>query len=396
MCEKKIVNPWIVNPFFYYSFFWLVTILFYYISPSGLYMELNHGLLIFLLITIVVAIIIAIQFNINYKNKVIKIRYYKPKGIILVTLLILYVFEFIYSKSVPLITGETYGEFGIPTLHVIIVTFSCYYAIKNYFQYIAFKKNKCLLNFIIIVTYFILIFSRGILVFLFSIIIALTTFDKIIKIHHLIIFLLIVFIFSWLFGIAGNIRSGYSWNDSGVIIYFSDIPIDRHSLLAPFIWVEEYIVCSLRNLNFNINFTPVTNSIFGLLYSIIPDFLSKRLFLEYSIIPELQVEAFTTCTMYTNVYISFGYLGMILNFIIYFIIYFIFTHIKMIDETNKIIGFSILSMIFALSIFNDMLWYSGYSFTLIYCFLFGLKPSLGQFIPYISTSTKGDRIWKNH
>lgn len=332
---------------------------------------------------LIISSIFAAFFNLHYKNRIITINYFPQKKIITVILIILYFTEFIYCKTIPLFQGATYIDFGIPTLHVFIVTFSCYYSIKNYLQYITFKKTNDLLNFIIVITYFILIFSRGILIFLFTVMAALMLYDKKIKLKYILLFALTIVFFSWIFGITGNIRSGYKWNDSHIILYYSQIDFDRNNLLAPLFWVEEYIICSLRNLNYNIVNFSASYSLFSQLYSIVPDFIAKRIFSGYEVVPKLQVLAFTTSTMYAKVYLSYGYIGMISNFLLLIFVYGIFKYANFLDSSNKIIGYAILSFIFALSIFNDMLWYSGYSFSLFYCFIMGVKPSLRKKIPRI-------------
>ena len=125
MCEKKIISPWIINPFFYYSIFWIIALCGYFISPSKLAVNLDEGLLCFLLITITVSTIVAYFFNIHYKNRKFKVNYYKQKNTVRIILILLYILEFVYCKSVPLLFGKSYSSFGIPTVHVVIVTLSC-------------------------------------------------------------------------------------------------------------------------------------------------------------------------------------------------------------------------------------------------------------------------------
>lgn len=384
MCEKKILSPCIINPFFYYALFWSITLFIYFISPSKLSVGLDENLLRFLWGTIIISIIIAFFFNVHYKNKKIKLKYYKQKSSIRIVLILLYMLEFLYCKSIPLLSGKSYIDFGIPTLHVIIVTLSCYYAIKNYFQFITFRNREDLVNLLIVVAYFILIFSRGMLLFLAAIAIALTLYDKKINIKYIVLAGILGIVIAWLFGVAGNLRSGYQWNDSSLIICFGQVNLAHDSLFGPFVWVEEYLICSLRNLNYNITHVAVENSLMGQLYCMIPDFISKRAFGGYEVIPKLQVPIFTTSTMYAKTYISLGYLGMIMNFILYFLVYYIFVRVNMIDMSNKIVGYAVLSLIYALSIFNDMLWYSGYSFALVYCLILGIKPSLRKYIPHFT------------
>lgn len=377
----KIVNSWIINPFFYYTLFWSVALILYSLSPSKLNLPLDEGLLVFLLVTIFFASLLSIGFNFYFKNKCYVFAFYPQKKLVTFILMLLYVADFCYSKTIPMFNGAEYMNFGIPTIHVFIVTFSIYYAVKNYFQFLFFKKRECFVNFLIVDAYFALIFSRGILMFILFSAVALTLVDKTIKVKHLILVSFLVVLGCWIFGITGNIRSGAKWNDSGMILRFAQIDFEENSIMAPFFWVEEYLICSLRNLNYNIVLCSPNFSLLSNLYNILPDFIAKRVLPQYATKHLLVFPGFTTCTMYTNVYHSFGFLGMVLNYFIYILMTFIFRYIHFADKSNRIIGFAMMSFIFALSMFDDMLRYSGYSFALIYCLIMGIAPNLRRIIP---------------
>ncbi len=380
-CNKKIINAWMLNPFLYYAVFWATSLLLYIISPSKINFDLDEGLLIFLLSTIILSSLFALMFDNHFKNRSYIFRFYPQKKIVTIILIILYISEFAYSKTVPAFSGSTYKNFGIPTLHVIIATFSIYYSIKNFFQFITFRQPACLINYLIVISYFILIFSRGTLLYIAIVSAILTFYDKKIRTKYIFSLIILSVLVCWIFGITGNIRSGYKWNDSSMILNFAQIDYDGHSIFAPFFWVEEYLTCSLRNLNYNIiNFSP-NYSLLGQLYNTIPDFISKRILDGYGVSPKLVFPAFTTCTMYTSVYYSLGYIGMIHNYLSYLFVYLLYGSSKFSDQGNRLVGFSMLSFVFALSTFDDMMRYSGYSFALVYCLIMGIMPSLRRYIP---------------
>jgi len=373
----KIRNPWIINPFFYYGLMWILALIGYELSPSEYCLELDNGLFIFLLLTILIAMVFSIVFNQRLKNKCILINYNKPSNVIVVTLILFFALEFTASGGAPLLSyllnngGITYNDFGIPTLHVIIITFALFCIVRYSFQYLMFRQKKDLFIIAITFLYFILIYSRGIIVFSLIPIVLIYLIDKKISLRNIFGILFLFMGVSWIFGVLGNLRVGSSWNDTSYIFRIAGVDADGSLWYAPAYWVLEYLTCSLRTLNFNILEVPSAYSLIDMFYHFMPDFLAKRLFIEPIIRPTLQLSWCTTYSMYGASFATYGYIGMVLKFISYVVFGLIFYCTQFKDFSYKIIGLCLLSSLYVFSVFTDILMYSGYSFSLFYVLLFG-------------------------
>lgn len=370
----KIKNPWLMNPFLGYGLFWSLAIFLYIISPSKMNLKLDDSLLVFLSLTILIAFIFAYFFNKKYKNKEFKVRERSTYPFIII-LLISYLVEIVYSGQIPLFktflgVSGAYKNYGLPMWHVPIVTASMFFGVYNAFLFLVFKKRSYLWFTIIVLTYFCLIFSRGMLIFCALCCVLLYFINKKIKIHHVMYVSLLALVGGWLFGILGNIRSGSSWNDSSILLDLAKIDGDPKGIFSPFYWIEEYIICSLRNLNYNVYFKP-NYSFEGFLYTIIPDFIAKRVLVSQNS-AVLLVPEFTTSTMYADTYVNFGYTGMWISFLLYMVIACAVLKIRIRDASCKIVSCSMLFFLFAMSIFDNMVIYSGYSLALVIAILFGL------------------------
>lgn len=377
---KKIVvkNPIFINPFFAYVLFWTLALFLYNFSPSELSIALDKTLVVFLLCTILFAFIGMLYFNSKYKNKKIYVHHKAPNAITIILLYILYLFDFIYSKNIPLLTAlfgsgynSGYYEFGIPTIHVAITIISTFYCIFQWFQFIVFRKKSNLIAFLLIALYFVLIFSRGLWMFIGAAAVILFLMDKKITVLRGICFFIFIVVAAWGFGILGNIRSGYHWNDTGYFMSVAQIDGNRYSIFSPLYWVVEYITSPLRNLNYNVSLEHEW-SFSGLIYSNLPDAIAKRLFpqIDFSELVQLVLPNFTTCTGYAGSYVSFGYIGMIVSFSGWMVIALIFTKFRICRFEIKVLCFSMLFYLYAMTMFDNMIFYSGYSFSIIIALIY--------------------------
>ena len=373
----KIRNPWIINPFFYYGLMWILALIGYELSPSEYCLDLDYGLVIFLTFSLVVAFFGGAIFNTKLKNKVILIRYEPYSNLLVYVVVVLFILEFVVSGGIPLYSylfktgGITYMQFGIPTLHVIIVTFAIYCLVKYSFQYLIFKQKKDLILPLLSFLYFLLIYSRGIMLFSLISIVMFFFIDKNITIKQVFFMSSVFVIISWLFGILGNMRVGSHWSDTSYIFYLAGVNHDASSWFSPMYWVLEYLTCSLRTLNFNVLEIPPAYRLMDMSYYFIPDFIAKRIFADNVLRPVLQLDWCTTYTMYGASFTTYGYFGMLLKFLTYVVMAIGIYCIKFKNYVYNIIGLCLLSTLYVFTVFNDMLMYSGYSFSVFYVLLFG-------------------------
>lgn len=126
---------------------------------------------------------------------------------------------------------------------------------------------------------------------------------------------LIVIVGLWLFGVFGNIRQGYDWNDSSYIYllgYFNGywpswIPRE-------FCWAYSYLTSPLANLNYSLQFSNTIDPV-NFIYDFLPLALSKRLPLYETAHAMLQVSYFNVSSVWSNYYIHLSFPGFFLGYL---------------------------------------------------------------------------------
>lgn len=356
-----------LNPFFLYSLSWLAVMLLYHLEITNLYPKLSTQLLFFVYSTIFISFLFGIFYKLKLKKYLIK---EEKKYLYIYTFIYLcFILEFIIEGKVPLIenlleTGYTYKDFkGIKTFHVIIFTYNFYTTICAFNDYILTKNKKYLIYIILGIMIYILLYLRGAILMLSSCLFLIWLFynyklKTIIKIS----FLGIVFLYT--FGVSGNIRHYYKWNDTSMIKEIAQIKT-KESILDPFVWSYVYITSPLGNLQYNFNNTKPTNDKKYFVYeNLFPDAISKRL--DYNKInSKLMIENLTVSTMYIDSYLSYGKLGMWITFLVYMLCE--IGYLLFLNRTKYyILGLSLVSILNIFSIFDNMFVFSGLSFCLVY------------------------------
>lgn len=386
-----------INPYFIYVLSLIAVLVTYFFGWSELFPEIGLTLLLFVVTSTFVALLVGKAFM---DRKIItfnRLEYKKSQTWVTMCILFGYVIEFVYHRGFPLLailtkSSASYHEFGIPTFHVILVTFNSFYSILLFQSVLSETKRRAnvLILFILTLLPSILIVNRGmlILILMSCVFVYLIKYQKSITIKKVTSLMIVGILFLYLFGVAGNVRVNNSYQtntslfDNNLFMQIGGATEEFRNSFVPkeFFWGYIYISSPLANLQKNIeNYEHSSDITFGdSLYfgttQLLPDFISKRIIAYYEvekpsvllITPELNV-----ATAFAEPYVILGWTGISLFTIFIFIFAFLYIlFLKKLESEYFVIGVAILNTIFVFNTFSNMFSFSGLSFQLVYPILF--------------------------
>ena len=373
----------LVNPFITYFVAFLLALFFYSLGWSSIYPTLSIELTIFIIISSVICLAFAISIC---KYKKIEFKKVENSKIGLYTLISvsLYCLEFIYNKGIPILMVYNkqkydYIQFGIPTLHVIIMTFGSFLTLFTFHLYLSKPKKLYLIYFIINLILPILVINRGMFIMnLTSCFSIFLIYKSNIKLKHYTFIIILVLILFYFFGVLGNLRTNNGRNfsnDEFLKISGAKKEFVNSSIPKEFMWSYYYISSPLANLQFAINkshgeYHPDN----FLMYEFLPNFITKRFENITNIKPIKPDLIMPSCV--GSVYIgSFTYMKWLgLFFMCIFIVSStgIFLFILKPNNDFYITFIAIVNTIIIFNTFANMYTFTGLSFELVYPILFGL------------------------
>lgn len=386
-----------LNPFYLYSAILIIVISIYNLNWSNLYLSISSQSYIFYILTILVSIVFGLLYKSKFKPESRKNKNIINIGKFTVLIWIGHILEFLYCGVIPYVeisikkTAYIYANYsGIPTFHVIVITFNSFFAIYVFHRYLIEKNKKYLFYFVMNLIPGMLIYNRAMIVLILMSCVSVYIYERLdgkITLKSIFIVAILGIFAVYLFGISGNIRSNREYKiedntDSTYIMMVGDASNEfRNSIVPkPFFWGYIYSTSSLANLektfstnyNQNINLQSIIKYINR---SIVPDFMSKRidnmLGIEYKkfeqVSPHLNV-----CAFYGDAFVSLGWLGVILIFV--YFVFFIFIYRILLDKDSCffITGISILNTIVIFNFFDNSFNFSGLNFQLIYPVVFSI------------------------
>ena len=374
--NNRVKTRFLLNPFLWFSLVWIFVLFIHSFNFLPAYPETSTKMYIFLITIILISIFLAFLFNSLFlkKLKVININS-KPIWIIIAISYAILIFEALYSKTVPLISAfsaqTTYMDFGVPILSGFMYSFFIFISMICSLKLVYGKGNKWPNFFALLLSYgrFVIVFSRGGLIICLAItIIIYFTKSKFNWVSILV--LLILFVLGlYFFNVLGNIRMGYSSNDSSYLLKISKFNKDYY-WLSNFSWGIAYIDSPLGNLLYNeANVAPL-NSLDGLFSQLLTSVVSERLYPDYSSGLYLVVPNLTVSTMFAGGYKYYGYFGMTIVYLNMVAIIFISCALCKKNNFALIGCASILTILTATSFFDNMFYTSGNSFALIYLIIY--------------------------
>lgn len=387
---------YIINPYILYSIVWMFTLSIYPLGWTSLYPNLTLGLVLFICITSLLSFIWGIykiktnSFHIVniYPNK----KYYKKLLKVSIITIIFLALEFVIFGSIPLINyilGNAnllgnYNEFGIPVIHVIVMTayefiqifcFHCFLKCKD-----RIIKKKFLILYLGNMIVLSLVMNRGILMYTIfgSILIFFMVKKRILRyIAKLFLFIFVIF---WLFGLLGNLRTGSNIEEGKeLILELGGATNSFRESIVPneLFWPYIYITSPLSNVQYNIKNTEVDfnerDLVSFFVNDCLPQTISKRLDMPYKK-GKLINDSLNVGSVYMRPYANLGWLGMVLIYIFMFV--FIEINIRLISRNSPLFPslIVIIDLIVIFNVFDNMFIFSGLvPAVLIAIYLAGIK-----------------------
>lgn len=397
-----------ISPFTCYATSFVVVVIFYLFGWSELYPKLSGELLTFLLITIVATIACHLRFDRVAFRKLEDTKL--PVVSTTIFIFILWTAEFLYEGGIPLLKillhkPYNYRLFGIPSLHVFVVTFSSFFTIYLFHLYLSKKSRLLLLLYLLNLSAAVLIYSRAMLFFNItaSAIVYFTMMKKIpwTRVAQMVVSVLILF---FLFGVLGSLRVSREakepYNNENFMATGKATESFRKSWVPKeYFWTYIYVSSSLANLQHNINERPKpTVSASSIAWTAIdeclPDFITKRIYALRGADPPTEYHigyTFTVSTVYSRAYSHSNWAGMIVMAVFILVFPWLFMMVIKPKSDFFITGWAILCTMYFFMSYDNTFRFTGLSFQLAYPIAFALfEKQVSRWIRRAAVDTRKD------
>lgn len=386
----------LINPYTIFIASFGCGILFYALHWSSYYPPLQWPLIIFFIISFGACLFFARNV---YKNH-ISCSYISPTPtlhqIIGVTLFLysLWIIEFIHAGGIPLLLillskPFNYRTFGVPSLHVFIVTFSSFYTAYLFHAYFVSRKKIILFFCILNLSVALLIMNRGMLLtnlstLFFIYLLTKKSLENILTLKKISILMVTIIILFFLFGAMGTVRVSREikrlYDRSLVYEVGNATPAFQKSIIpSEFFWVYVYITSPLANLQYNIaNTQPELNkeNFFLLLNNeVLPDAVSKRVTAQFNLTEKQNhqiAENLNASTVFSGSFTYWGWAGVFLMLSLLLVIPFLFRFMGLAESQWLITFLAMVNTLYLFLIFDNMISFTGFSFQLVYPVLLSL------------------------
>lgn len=368
----------LANPFYLYILSFGAALIIYSWQWSEIYPRLSIEVIVFLLFSFIISFLLGS--NVSEMIKYVEVSSDKNNAKIGAFIIISYAIEIVYNGGIPLFLlfkngSIDYMNFGIPTFHVFLHTFTSFYTIYSFQQFIDNKNYKTGLLVLILLLPNILIVNRGALIMTVTACAIIYIFKtRIIAIKRVAILIVLILSFFYGFGYLGNQRSFNG--DPYAFLKLTDAREDYVNSNIPKEYYWFYIYASSPFANFQ-NATILSKrhrydvSTF-LTWEFLPDFISKRIIpleqdhdgnirTDFSVNPLL-----TVGSMYFEPFIRMGWVGPISIFFHFVCIIYLYVKFFLKKDKYFVSGLAILCVFSIFSMFENMINFSGLSFQLVY------------------------------
>lgn len=387
------------NPYICYAIAFAVALILYPLGWSDLYPPLSTPVVLFLGGTVIIHLIAGVYLA---KTKLVTFtRLPAPasrQSLLHVTLFIyvLWTAEFLYARNIPLLSILThqpydYRTFGIPSLHVFVVTFSSFYTIFLFHHYLSRRSRRTLAFFLINLGAALLIYNRGMFLFNLSACLLLFLIYKgRLSFRQLALISVFVLIVSYLFGVMGSLRVSNEartpYSNRHFLATGEASQSFRNSVVPPeFFWAYVYATSPLANLEQNVRSGHVeeitTSAAFQWFNNeLLFDFISKRVNAATGHErPRIETipGPFNAPTVYSGSFRYLGFTGLFLMALALCVVPSIYFKAMTPSSPFFLTGLAIMNAIFLFAVFDNTIRFTGFSFQLVYPIL--LSRALNRF-----------------
>lgn len=370
-----------LNFFYMYGVMWSVILALYQFGWSDLCIPLDAGVVFFIIFQMAVSIFLGVIFRKYFKFYKIDINPHKKKTTT-VLLVLFFILNIIYERYIPLLSvlrgNSMYASSfaGIPILYVLVSGFAIMYAFYLMYLFICFKEKSILIEFLIILMWFVLLFQRQNIFVIASgslwLLVASVDFKKISlkkKIILAVLVIIVAFVALYIFGIIGNVRYGmWDSRDASMISTLAKINNKWPSWLSKsYAWAYMYIVSPLANLQYNVTVGEQFNAGFAdFINEILPNYITNKLGLDLNVGTKLIVSSFTASTAFAKMYRIMGYGGIYSFFLLEILLLVIeITYVKRLQKyfVPLCVGWGYFLL---MNFFDNSMSYPITSFTIVY------------------------------
>lgn len=370
-----------LNFFILYAISWGAILFCYLLGWSNLCVPLEPALFCFFSITILASILLGIALRKEFRFKKAT-DLGKRDSFVVIMLVLFFCLEFVYCRQIPLLSivlGNTrYTSYtGIPTLHPLVCTFGSFYIQYLFYRYLCNNNEKKALRdyFILMTVIYLLQYNRGGLLIagFMSLIMYISANEGEKKKRKgkwlsVIVVLLVVVGGLFAFGVLGNLRHGFAWNDSSYIQRLGRFNGKYPGWLPKqFMWPYIYIISPVANINYCMAQKAASINIIGYAMTYLPDFLVKRVYPGEIHQPLLVMEhVFNATAGFGTAYMNAGILGMYILFMVLCIMSTFIMFAVRIKSKYRMPMLAIMNSIIVFMFFTHTLYYSAIGFPLIY------------------------------
>lgn len=371
-----------INPLLVFLTSWIFITLLYQLRLSTFQVPLSndtYALLSFMLLAYTIAFTIGSSLKRNVKTSTHKtVKGTIPDSYIYI-LTCLWTLgsmsEVIYSKGFPLLwkivsDSRKYSDFGIPTIHGLLNAIGLTLLLCIFYKVITKQTSNHIILLVIlsiIIAFYVALLTRQVLI---SAVIEFTFVYLLVKKQKPIIYLLFgSFCFIIIFGVLGNIRTGYS-----EFLRVARLKITLPDWCSGFEWVYMYLTMTVANVNKMVQVITNNAGVGYLFNAYLPSALRHVISFDYSQVPSILASpAFTVSGFFAPFYKALGSWGMVLITCIYGLLgglfYKIYCYTSIKDNDNNVLYYAIILQITLLSFFDNMLLYLPNIFQLLIVFV---------------------------